>query len=437
MLKIVENSSQDESEHEVSALDRLAREGALKMLEQALESEVESYLERHRDTRGVDGHALVVRNGRAQTRTVVVGSGVLDVRAPRVNDKRIIGGERQKFVSEILPPYLRKSQSVSELLPALYLRGLSTGDFRDALSALLGDGAPGFSPSVVTRLVSAWQSEYDEWKKRPLAERDYVYIWADGVHFNVRLEDDRLAALVIIGAREDGTKEVIALEDGFRESTESWAALLRDLKARGMRDPVVAVGDGALGFWSALRDVFPKTREQRCWVHKIANVLDKLPKSHQPKAKSALHAMMNAATKTECERLMETFAKDYQAKYPKAVKSLQTESDKLKTHFDFPAEHWRHLRTTNPIESTFATVKLRQRVTKGAGSRKAGLAMAFRLLLLAQRSWRRLNGHQLLPLVRAGAQFVDGVRSDHAVVSPTASLKPQRKTKVQTQKVAA
>ena len=409
-----------------------------RMLEQALEAEVDDYIERFRSLRDSGGRALVVRNGRARARTVVVGAGVLDVRAPRVNDKRVVEGERQKFTSEILPPYLRKSQSISELLPALYLRGLSTGDFRGALAALLGDGAPGFSPSVVTRLVSAWQSEYDTWKKRPLADRDYVYVWADGVHFNVRLEDDRLAALVVIGARQDGTKEVIALEDGFRESTESWATLLRDLKARGMRAPVVAVGDGALGFWSALRDVFPKTREQRCWVHKIANVLDKLPKTQQPKAKSSLHAMMNAATKTECERLMATFRTDYEAKYPKAVKSLQTEADKLTTHFDFPAEHWKHLRTTNPIESTFATVKLRQRVTKGAGSRKAGLAMAYRLLLLAEASWRRLNGHQLLPLVRAGVQFVDGVRVERdGLAMKTPAIKPRRKSKIHPEEVAA
>jgi transposase-like protein len=408
------------------------------MLEQALEAEVDDYIERFRSLRDSGGRALVVRNGRAQARTVVVGAGVLDVRAPRVNDKRVVGGERQKFTSEILPPYLRKSQSISELLPALYLRGLSTGDFRGALAALLGDGAPGFSPSVVTRLVSAWQSEYDTWKKRPLADRDYVYVWADGVHFNVRLEDDRLAALVVIGARQDGTKEVIALEDGFRESTESWATLLRDLKARGMRAPVVAVGDGALGFWGALRDVFPETREQRCWVHKIANVLDKLPKAQQPKAKSSLHAMMNAATKTECERIMATFTIDYEAKYPKAVKSLQTEADKLTTHFDFPAEHWKHLRTTNPIESTFATVKLRQRVTKGAGSRKAGIAMAYRLLLLAEASWRRLNGHQLLPLVRAGVQFVDGVRVERdGLAMKTPALKPRRKSKIHPEEVAA
>jgi transposase-like protein len=292
----------------------------------------------------------------------------------------------------------------------LYLRGLSTGDFREGLAALLGEDAAGLSPSAITRLVSSWQEEYRAWRTRPLADRDYVYVWADGVHFNVRLEDERLAALVVVGARPDGTKEVVALEDGYRESTESWLALLRDLKARGMRAPVVAVGDGALGFWAAIREVFPETREERCWVHKIANVLDKLPKSLQPRAKAALHEMMNTPTKAECEKLVAAFVAEHEAKYPKAAKALATESDRLMTHFELPAEHWKHLRTTNPIESTFATVKLRQRVTKGAGSRSAGLAMAYRLLLLAERSWRRLDAHELLPLVRAGVGFKDGVR---------------------------
>jgi len=410
------------------------------MLAEALEAEVDAYTERHRKARGQDGHALVVRNGRAQARRVTVGAGTLTVEAPRVNDERIIRGERQKFTSQILPPYLRKSKAITELLPALYLRGLSTGDFRDGLAALLGDQAAGFSPSVITRLVSSWQQEYSAWKTRSLADRDYVYVWADGVHFNVRLEDERLAALVIIGARPDGTKEVIALEDGYRESTESWLALLRDLKARGMPAPVVAVGDGALGFWSALREVFPETREGRCWVHKIANVLDKLPKSLQAKAKAALHEMMNAPTQAECEKLMKAFVAEYEAKYPKAAKALLADSDKLMTHFDFPAEHWKHLRTTNPIESTFATVKLRQRVTKGAGSRRAGLAMAFRLLLLAQATWRRLDGRELLPLVRAGVTFKDGVRveRDHVPEDTVTKVKPRKKgTQDQPRKVAA
>jgi len=393
-----------------SALDELALEGARRMLAEALEVEVEAYLERHRQERDRGGRALVVRNGNARERRVTVGSGTLTVRAPRVNDQRVVDGERQKFTSEILPPYLRRSKAVSEVLPVLYLRGLSTGDFREGLAALLGENAAGLSSSAITRLTSSWQEEYRAWRTRPLADRDYVYVWADGVHFNVRLEDERLAALVVIGARPDGTKEVVALEDGYRESTESWLALLRDLKARGMRAPVVAVGDGALGFWAAIREVFPETREERCWVHKIANVLDKLPKSLQPKAKAALHEMMSAPTKAECEKLVAAFVTEHEAKYPKATKALTTESDKLMTHFALPAEHWKHLRTTNPIESTFATVKLRQRVTKGAGSRGAGLAMAYRLLLLAERSWRRLDGHELLPLVRAGVSFKDGVR---------------------------
>lgn len=409
MLKIVEELEEAKKEAR-SALDELALMGARRMLAEALEVEVESYLERHRPERDERGHALVTRNGHARERHVTVGSGTLPIRAPRVNDKRLIEGERQKFTSEILPPYLRRSKAVSEVLPVLYLRGLSTGDFQEGLAALLGENASGLSSSAITRLVSSWQEEYRSWRTRSLADRDYVYVWADGIHFNVRLEEERLAALVVIGARPDGTKEVIALEDGYRESTESWLALLRDLKARGMCAPVVGVGDGALGFWAALREVYPETREQRCWVHKLANVLDRLPKSLQPRAKAALHEVMNAPTKAECEKLLQAFIVEYEPKYPKATKSLATESEKLMTHFDLPAEHWKHLRTTNPIESTFATVRLRQRVTKGAGSRGAGLAMAYRLLLLAERSWRRLNGQELLPLVRAGVLFKDGIR---------------------------
>lgn len=395
---------------EVSPLDEIARRGAQRMIEAALAVEVEQYVSRLRDQRDEHGHALVVRNGRAQERAVTVGSGTMKIRAPRVNDKRVIDGERQRFVSKILPPYLRRSRNVSELLPLLYLRGLSTGDFREALPVLLGEDAAGLSPSSITRLVSVWQQEYEAWRKRSLADRDYVYVWVDGVHFGVRLEDERLCALVVIGARPDGTKEVIAVEDGYRESKESWQEVLRDLKKRGMRAPRVSTGDGALGFWAAMRDVWPTTREERCWVHKIANVLDKLPKSIQPKAKAKLHEAMNAPTRADCDAAIDDFIETYKAKYPKATASLEDGRDKLVTHFDFPAEHWQHLRTTNPIESTFATVKLRQRVTKGAGSRAAGLAMAFKLLLTAERTWRRLNGHELLPLVAAGVVFRDGVR---------------------------
>ena len=408
------------------------------MIAAALEVEVQEYLARHHGARDEGGRALVVRNGKARPRKVTVGSGTVEVRAPRVNDKRVIDGERQRFVSRILPPYLRRSPKVSEVLPLLCLRGLSTGDFREALPALLGADAAGLSPSAITRLTATWQEDYKTWRQRSFAGADYVYVWADGVHFNVRLEDDRLAALVVIGARPDGTKEVLAIEDGFRESTESWLAVLRDLKARGLRAPVVAVGDGALGFWGALREVFPERREQRCWVHRIANVLDKLPKGLQPRAKAQLHAMMNAPTRAECERLMGTFGEDFGAKYPKAVTSLTKDSERLLTLYALPAEHWKHLRSTNPIESTFATVKLRTQATRGAGSRNAALAMAFKLLLAAQARWRRLDAPELLPLVRAGVKFVDGVRMEREDTGQKAPPRRVRgKKQSQEERVAA
>lgn len=397
------------------------------MIAAALEAEVEEYLARHRGERDVDGRALVVRNGRAQARKLTTGAGTMRVEAPRVNDKRVVDGKRQRFTSKILPPYMRRSPKVTEVLPLLYLHGLSTGDFSEALPTLLGDDAAGLSSSAVTRLCGAWQEEYRRWRSRSLADRDYVYVWADGVHFNVRLEDERLAALVLVGVRPDGAKEVIAIEDGYRESTESWAAVLRDLKRRGMQAPVLAVGDGALGFWAAVRDVWPETKDQLCWVHKIANVLDKLPKSIQPRAKRALHAMMYAESKAACSTEIDKFADEYRAKFPKAVASLVDNRDRLLTFFDFPAEHWKHLRTTNPIESTFATVKLRQRVTKGAGSRAAGLAMAFKLMQSAQSSWRCLDGNELIPLVRAGVRFVDGKQEERKKEPITKQQNQQRK----------
>jgi transposase-like protein len=433
MLRVVETDEGTKAEAR-STLDELALEGARRMLAAALVAEADAYCERFGGDRDELGRALVVRNGQARSRRVTVGSGTMVVQAPRVNDKRVVDGERQRFRSAILPPYVRKSKAVADVLPVLYLRGLSTGDFREGLAGLFGEDAAGLSPSAITRLTHAWQEEYAAWKKHSLADRDFVYVWADGVHFNVRLEDERLAALVLIGARPDGTKEVIAIEDGYRESTESWASLLRDLKARGMRPPVVAVGDGALGFWAAVREVWPETREQRCWVHKIANVLDKLPKSLQPKAKAALHEMMAAPDKAECQRLLKVFVEEHQAKYPKATKALSEDSEKLMTHFDYPAEHWQHLRTTNPIESTFATVKLRQRVTKGAGSRNAGLAMAYRLMMLAQGHWRRLNGRELLPLVRREVRFQDGARVER---QDTQVSKKERNAGKTREKVAA
>jgi transposase-like protein len=306
---------------------------------------------------------------------------------------------------------MRRSPKVAEVLPILSLRGLSTGDFKEGLAALLGDDASGLSPTAITRLTTAWQEDYEAFQKRDLSDRDYVYVyvWADGVHFRIRLEEDRLCALVMIGVRPDGTKELIAIEDGYRESTESWATVLRGLKRRGMRAPALAVGDGALGFWTALRDVWPETKEQRSWVHRIANVLDKLPKRLHARAKAALHEIMRAESRKTAQEGIQRFERDYGAKYPKAVASLGRDEAELLAFFDFPAEHWVHLRTANVIESPFATVRLRQRVTKGAGSRQKGLLMAFKLLAMAERRWRRVNAPQLVPLVRAGVFFADGI----------------------------
>lgn len=393
-----------------TTLDELAREGARRMIKAALAAEVDEYMERLRDARDEHGRAQVVRNGKARPRTVTLGAGTVTLQAPRVNDRRVVDGERQKFTSHLLPPYLRRSPKVTEVLPVLYLRSLSTGDFQEALPVLLGEDAAGLSPTTITRLTHVWQEEYRTFRQRDLSAVDYVYVWADGVHFNIRLEDDRLCTLVLVGTRPDGTKEVIAVEDGYRESTESWLTVLRDLRARGMRAPVLAIGDRALGFWAAAREVWPQARGETCWVHRIANVLDKLPQRLHGRAKRALHAMMYAESREACEREIARFVKEYAAKYPKAVESLTRDQEQLLTHFAFPAEHWQHLRTTNPIESPFATVKLRQRVTKGAGSRTAGLTMAFKLLLMAQARWRRLTAPHLVVQVRAGIQFKDGVR---------------------------
>ena len=410
MLKVVAKRDEREGALGPQTLDDVALEGARLMLHQALEVEVAAYIERHQQ-RDARGHALVVRNGKGRTRKVTCGAGTLTVEAPRVNDRRVDAqGSRQRFTSRILPPYMRRSPKVAEVLPVLYLRGLSTGDFQEALPILLGEDAAGLSPTNIARLTAVWEQEYHAFRQRDLGERDYVYVWVDGVHFTIRLEDERLCTLVMLGARPDGTKELIAVEDGYRESTESWAELLRDLKRRGMRAPVLAVGDGALGFWAAARDVWPETRQQRDWCHKLANVLDKLPKGLQPKAKRALRAIMYAETRDVADELIDRFATVYGPKHPKAAACLVDDREALLTHFDFPADHWRHIRTTNPVESPFATVRLRQRVTKGAGTRTKGLTMAFKLLEMAEQRWRRLNGAHLLPLVRAGVRFVDGTQ---------------------------
>jgi putative transposase len=407
MLKLHTEGAEEQAGAIRQSVDELAREGARRMLAAALEAEVAEYIERHRSERDEQGRALVVRNGRAEPRKLTTGVGTLEIQAPRVNDRRT----GQRFTSEILPPYMRRSPKVAEVLPVLYLRGLSTGDFQAALPQLLGeDASAGLSASVISRMLSAWEAEYRAFRERDLSEKDYVYIWADGVHFRIRLEEDRLCALVVIGVRPDGTKELLAIEDGYRESTESWSSVLRDLARRGMRAPVVAVGDAALGFWAAVAEVWPQTREQRCWVHRLANVLDKLPKRLQPKAKDELRQIMNAQNRASAEEGIGRFELDYGAKYPKAVQSLVRDQEKLLTFFDFPAEHWKHLRTTNPIESSFATVRLRQKVTKGAGSRMRGLVFAYKLLDMAEQRWRKLDGNHLLPLVRAGVEFKDGVQ---------------------------
>ena len=407
MYKSTTIESQEQIPEITQSLDELAREGARRMILAALELEVEQYVEKLRCLRDENGHALVVRNGKAEPRTVSLGTGSIQFQAPRVDDRR----PEQRFTSRILPPYMRRSPRLNEALPILYLRGLSTGDFEEAIPVLLGADAAGFSATTITRLLRVWQEEYEGWRKRLLTGKEYVYVWADGVYFNVRLgEDKQLACLVLVGVLPDGTKEVIALEDGYRESTESWLSLLRDLERRGMPAPKLATGDGALGFWAALRQVYPKTEEQRCWVHKIANVLDKLPKRVQPRAKDMLHEIMRAPERQSALEDIERFSQEFGAKYPKAVDTLTKDQNELLTFFDFPAEHWIHLRTTNPIESPFATVKARTRKTKGAGSRKAGLAMAFKLLLAAEKRWRRINAPHLVALVQAGVKFPDGQR---------------------------
>jgi putative transposase len=399
-----------------STLDELVAEGARRMLAAALEAEVDAYVSSLIDERGGDGKRLVVRNGHAVPRSLVTGAGPIEVRAPRVNDRRVdeVTGERHRFRSSILPPWARKSPKVAEVLPLMYLHGMSSGDFVPALEEFFGSAA-GLSASVVTRLTTEWQTERDQFANRSLKDVDYVYLWVDGIHFNVRLEEARLCALVIVGVRADGTKELVSISDGHRESTESWADVLRGLKRRGMTAPVLAVGDGALGFWGALGEVFPDTVHQRCWVHKLANVMNALPKSAQPAARSALAEIRDAEDKDHAETALDQFVKDYEAKWPKATEKMVKDRDTLLAFFDFPAEHWIHLKTTNPIESTFATVRLRTKVTKGPGSRAAGLAMAYKLIEQAQTRWRMVNAPHLVALVRAGVKFEKGVmveRSD-------------------------
>ena len=394
------------------ALTEVVRIGAQRMLTAALEAEVQTYIEGQKHVLDEKGHRLVVRNGHLPEREITTGIGPLEVRQPRVNDRRLDEvGERLRFTSSILPPYLRRTKSIDELIPWLFLKGVSSGGFCDALTALLGPDAPGLSATSVVRLKQVWEKDFEEWSKRSLADKRYVYLWVDGVHFNVRLEGERACILVVIGATADGDKELLAVHDGVRESEQSWKEVLLDLKARGLEvSPEVAVGDGALGFWKALPKVFPTTRTQRCWVHKTANVLNHFARGMQAEVKQRLHDIWMAPTKERAERAFDHFVEVYQAKYPKAVDCLVKDRDALLCFYDFPAEHWQHLRTTNPIESTFATVRLRTSRTKGCGSRIATLTMVFKLAHAAQRTWRKLNNHQLLTDVIHGVRFIDGIK---------------------------
>jgi transposase-like protein len=412
MLKVVQVKEDAQSAASLpmsSLLDVIAREGARRMLAAALKAEADAYIDQFLDEFDEDGHRLVVRNGHAEPRTVMCAAGAVEVRAPRVNDKRIDEdtGQRKQFKSAILPAWCRRSPKVTEVLPLLYLHGLSGGDFVPALGQFLGSAA-GLSASTVTRLCEQWQDEQKAFARRDLSGVDYVYCWADGIHVNIRLGEDKLCLLVLIGVRADGVKELITLADGYRESTESWADLLRDAKRRGMRAPVLAVGDGALGFWRALREVFPETREARCWFHKIANCLAAMPKSAHPSAKNALAEIWNAEDKTHALAAVKTFQELFGTKFPKAVAKITDDLDELLTFYDYPAEHWVHLRTTNPIESTFSTVRHRTKITRGPGSKTAGLAMAFKLITAAQDRWRAVNAPHLVVLVRAGATFING-----------------------------
>ena len=389
---------------EKSFFEQLLQEGARKLLQAAIENEVMDYIQFHKDRRDEDGQRLVVRNGHLPEREIVSGIGAIKVRQPRVRHRD--GG---RFTSAILPPFMRRTPSVEALIPVLYLKGISSGDFTEALAAILGEKASGLSATNIVRLKAGWEADYKEWSQRDLSQKRYVYWWADGVYFNVRLDEERSCVLVLIGATEDGTKELLAVVDGYRESTQSWRELLGQLKRLGLTAaPKLAIGDGSLGFWIALQEEYGPVAQQRCWVHKTANILDKMPKSVQGKAKQLIHEMYLAPTRKAALAAYDQFISSYQAKYPKATECLEKDKEWLFSFYNFPAQHWPHLRTTNPIESTFATVRLRTHRTKGCGSRIATLTMVFKLCIEAQKHWRRLNGSELIPKVVTGVKFVDG-----------------------------
>lgn len=388
-----------------SELENTLREGARRMLHAALEAEVESYLQKHQ-TRDENGRRLVVRNGQGVQRPLQTGLGIIDVRIPRVDDRR----DGKRFTSQILPPYLRRVPSLENLIPVLYLKGISTSAMPAALAPLLGSNAAGLSPATIVRLIAGWQEEYQGWRKRDLRQEEIVYLWADGIYCNVRLTDERPCLLVVIGARKDGTKVLLAVEDGERESELSWLGVLQDLKRRGIKTPPkLAVGDGALGFWPALEKVWPSCQAQRCWVHKMVNILDKLPKKQQPEAKERLHEIWMAETRKDATAAFDQFLELYAAKYEKACSCLKKDRTELLAFYDFPAEHWRHLRTTNPIESSFATIRHRANQTKGCGSRLATLALVFQLGRECEKSWRCLNGSAQITQLISGIRFIDGI----------------------------
>jgi len=394
-----------------SVLEELAREGAKEMLARAMELEVAEFVEKNKEKTGEDGHRLVVRNGYMEEREIITGIGPIGIKQPRIDDRKLVELEEQRFSSQILPRHMRRVPSVNNLIPVLYLKGMSTGDFSEALEAILGPDAPGLSATNVVRMKSGWEQEYRGWCRRDLSEERYVYFWADGIHVNVRLDEERSCILMIMGADEKGNKELVAVSDGYRESKASWREIMLDLKRRGLKEgPKLAIGDGALGFWAALREVFPgpTTREQRCWFHKSGNILDKLPKSVQSKAKAMIREMWQAATKKDALSAYQHFLNAWHEKYPKAVECLQKDEEVLFTFYDFPAAHWAHIRTTNPIESTYATVRHRTKRTKGCGSRMATLTMVWKLAMEAQKTWRRLMGYQQITLVMEGRRFVDG-----------------------------
>ena len=392
--------------------------GARALLAQAVESEVADFLGKHADLKTEDGLQRVVRHGHLPEREVMTGIGPVAVRQPRVRDREAVASNpgRIRFSPTILPPYMRRSKSIETLLPILYLKGISTGDFSEGLAALLGKDASGLSASAIGRLKDGWQDDHAQWQKRDLSAKRYVYIWADGIHLQARLEDEKQCILVIIGATSDGRKELVGFTDGMRESADDWRALLLDLKRRGLDvSPELMIADGALGFWKAAGEVWPKAREQRCWVHKTANVLNKLPKSQQPKAKRELQEIWMAETKVAAEAAFDAL------KYEKAADCLRKDRDALLAFYDFPAEHWKHLRTTNPIESTFATVRHRTVRSKGCLSNKTALAMVFKLVEGAQKSWRRLDGHAQLPKLILGVKFTDGLE----IVAKKAAPQPE------------